>query len=221
MNVRINNPLKKQQLDNFDNYAKESKIFCEVIAKYYDYFILKNRSNESIGKYVSQMNEEEFKKIVEILRECPEIIEKDADLTKPKICFERELFCDKLNEEFDLFFNLFNESLEELNELDVPTDWKNLNSEKKAHFDKRIQNILDIEPEPDNFTILRLLFKFNPDAFRVLLFYTPVTPFFSFNSSLPEIFDLDKFKIQFENQISKLKKEEFKTPCQELIKYFN
>lgn len=60
---------------------------------------------------------------------------------------------------------------------------------------------------------MRLLFKFNPDAFRFLLFYyTPVIPLLTLKSSLPEIFDLDKFKKQFENEISKLKKEVFKTP---------
>ena len=79
MNVRINKPLPKQQQDNFDNYFNENDFFCEVIAKYYDYFILKNRSNESIGKYLLQMSEEKFKKVVEILLEYPEIIEKDAD----------------------------------------------------------------------------------------------------------------------------------------------
>ena len=76
----------------------------------------------------------------------------------------------------------------------------------KAYFDKRIQNILEIMPE--EFTILLLLFKFNQDAFRVLLFYTPVIPESRFNSSclLPDVYYLDKFKIQFEIEIAKLKK---------------
>lgn len=99
MNVRIKKRLTVEHQDDFfDNSEKERKFFCGVIEKYYDYFILKNPSNQYLGKYVSQLSEEDFKKIVEILSECPEILEKGADLTKPKPCVDLDSFCENLNE---------------------------------------------------------------------------------------------------------------------------
>lgn len=111
------------------------------------------------------------------------------------------------------FFNDLNRELDmSMQCIDFDLDFANPKEEQ----DNQVESAL----AKNEFKLLRAMFRFNSDAFRLLLKHQQNKVTHRQIHSLPEIFNLDYFKEEFNKQIKKLEIAYYKSACNSFYSFF-